>query len=170
MRTIRPFNAQDIKDIRDLLTSNRWEYFLHPVIANEELSKRTENYFSGDGIESFVCRDEHGKLLGLIRFFDIEDSDISSPEFTVYVDEQARQIGVGTDLLRMGLQFVFNTYLNTRRVEATTRCDNIPMQRLFESTGFTKESQYRKDWKNTDTGEYMDAFGYAILKDEFMPA
>ena len=168
MGTVRIFNAQDIKDIHDLLTSNRWEYFVDPVITAEGLNLRNVEYFSGKNSKSLVYRNAQSELLGVIRFFEIEDNDTSSPDFTIYVDEQARQNGVGKKLLKEGVQFIFDTYKNIRRVEATTRCDNIPMQRLFVAVGFSKESHYRKEWKVSNTGEFMDAFGYAILRDEFL--
>ena len=167
MGTVRVFNPEDIKDIHNLLTSNRWEYFLDPVITAEGLKKRNEEYFSSKDSKSLVYRSAQNNLLGVIRFFEIEDNDTSSPDFTINVDEQARQKGVGKQLLREGVQFIFDMYKNIRRVEATTRCDNVPMQRLFEAVGFAKESHYRKVWKNSNTGVFMDAFGYAVLKDEF---
>jgi len=168
MGAVRIFNVEDIKDIHDLLTTNRWEYFLDPVITADGLRKRNEEYFSSNDSKTLVYRNTQNKLLGVIRFFEIDDNDTSSPDFTIYVDEQARQKGVGEKLLNEGVRFIFDAYKNIRRVEATTRCDNIPMQRLFEAVGFTKESHYRKVWKNSDTGEFVDAFGYAVLKDEFL--
>lgn len=168
MATVRIFNAEDINDIHDLLTSNRWEYLFESVITTEGLKKRNEEYFSSNDSKSLVYRNAQNKLLGVIRFFEIEDNDTSDPDFTIYVDEQARQKGVGKKLLKEGVQFIFDAYRNIRRVEATTRCDNIPMQRLFEAVGFAKESHYRKVWKVSNTGEFMDSFGYAILRDEFL--
>lgn len=167
MTTVTLFQSSDLADIHHLLVSNRWEYFLDPIVTEEGLKKRNETYFSSNENATLICRDETEKLLGLIRFFEIENDETSSPDFTIYVDGKARNKGVGKRLLTEGVKHIFATYPHIRRIEATTRSDNIPMQKLFESIGFVKEAHYRKEWKNGESGKFMDAFGYALLKDEF---
>lgn len=167
MVTITLFQTSDLQDIHRLLMSNRWEYFLDPVVTVEGLKKRDEVYFSSKENVTLVCRNEEKKLLGIIRFFEIENDETSSPDFTIYIDEKARNKGIGKRLLTEGIKHIFATFSHIRRIEATTRGDNIPMQKLFESVGFVKEAHYRKEWKNRESGKFMDAFGYALLKEEF---
>jgi len=167
MITTTLFQSSDLTDIHNLLMSNRWEYFLDPVVTEEGLKKRDGAYFSNNENATLVCRDETGELLGFIRFFDIENDETSSPDFTIYINEKDRGKGIGKRMLTEGIKHIFATYPNIRRIEATTRSDNVPMQKLFESVGFVKEAHYRKEWKNRESGEFMDAFGYALLKEEF---
>ncbi|MHB1129456.1 MAG: GNAT family N-acetyltransferase [Ilumatobacteraceae bacterium] len=163
---IRLFVSEDIPALHHLLTSNRWEYFLNPVIDERELAVRDKRYFASDTTETLVYIDSERSLKGFIRFFDIKNSDIDSPLFIVNIDESARGIGVGTELVRRGVKYVFDTFDKIRRVEATTRVDNKAIQKLFESAGFRHEATYRKVWRVKD-GKYVDSLGYAILREEF---
>ncbi|MEO8162520.1 MAG: GNAT family protein [Ilumatobacteraceae bacterium] len=164
----RPFTSEDIPSLHHLLTSNRWEYFLDPVIDERELKDRDEEYFSSNTNQTLVFIDSERILKGFIRFFDIKNSDIDSPLFTVNVDESARRKGVGTELVRRGVRHVFNMFDKIRRIEATTRADNKAMQKVFESTGFRHEATYRKVWR-IEEGKYVDSLGYAILREEIKP-
>lgn len=163
---IRTFISGDIPALHQLLTSNRWEYFLDSVIDKQGLDLRDEKYFASDTTQTLVCVDSKGSLVGFIRFFDIKNSDIDSPLFIVNVDEGARGKGVGTELVSRGVRYVFDTYDKIRRIEATTRVDNKAMQKVFESTGFRHEATYRKVWRIKE-GKYVDSLGYAILREEF---
>ena len=93
---------------------------------------RDEKYFASDTTQTLVYIDSERSLKGFIRFFDIKNSDIGSPEFIVNVDEGARGKGVGTELVSRGVRYVFDTYDKVRRIEATTRVDNKAMQKVFK--------------------------------------
>ena len=162
---IRPFQPEDILALHKLLTSNRWEYFIDPVIDEQGLKVRDEKYFSGEKNETLVSVDSDGNLQGYIRFFDIENSDSDAPDFIVSVDDNARGKGIGTELVKEGVKYIFSKHDKIRRIEAATRADNIPMQKVFVSAGFTHEATYRKEWRVKD-GEYMDSLGYGILREE----
>ncbi len=166
--TIRPFISEDIPALHHLLTSNRWEYFLHPVIDERELQARNEEYFASMTTQTLVYIDSAGDLKGFIRFFEIKNSDAESPLFIVNVDESARGNGVGTELVVQGVRYIFDTYDKIRRVEATTRVDNKAMRRVFESAGFRHEATYREVWRIKE-GKYVDSLGYAILREELEP-
>src|SRR3989344_8342853 len=101
--TVRIVRSEDVKDIHNLFISNRWEYLLDPIITEEGLKIRDKKYFSSNENKTLVYRDEQGKLVGVIRFFEIEDNDTSSPDFTIYVDEQARGKGIGKELIQKGI-------------------------------------------------------------------
>ena len=45
MNTIKPFEVKDLEEIHKLLTSNRWEFFLDPVIDERGLKVRDEKFF-----------------------------------------------------------------------------------------------------------------------------
>ncbi len=163
---IRPFIPEDIPALHHLLTSNYWEYFLNPIIDEQELQARNEKYFSSNTTQTLVYIDSAATLKGLIRFFDIKNSDTESPLFIVNVDESARGNGVGTELVVQGVRYIFDTYDKIRRIEATTRVDNKAMQRVLASAGFRHEATYRDVWRIKE-GTYVDSLGYAILRDEF---
>lgn len=163
---IRLFAPSDLPAVHHLLTSNRWEYFLDAVIDEQGLHHRDEKYFVGTDSLTFVCLDDSEMLLGFIRFTELQEGE--SPDFVLYVDKDARQQGVGKALLRYGVEYIFSNYSKIRRIEATTREDNIAMQKTFESLGFRKEAHYVKEWENRETHEYMDSYGYALLREEFI--
>lgn len=162
---IRPFKPSDTLALHTLLTANRWEYFIDPIIDEEGLKIRNEKYFSSENNQTLVSVDENGMLQGYIRFFDIENSDDDAPDFIVSVDESVRGKGIGTELVKEGVKYIFSKYDKIHRIEATTRVDNLPMQKVFESAGFTHEATYRKAWKVRGS-EYVDALGYGILREE----
>ena len=162
---IRLFESTDLKSLHHLLTSNRWEYFIDPLIDERGLKVRDELYFSSNTNKTLVYIDTDGALVGYIRFFDIENSDSDAPDFIVSVDEKVRGKGVGSKLVKEGVKYIFKTYDKIRRIEAATRVDNIPMQNVFESAGFVHEATYRKEWR-VNENEYVDSLGYGILREE----
>ncbi|MEJ0053885.1 MAG: GNAT family protein [bacterium] len=164
---IHLFRPGDLPAIHHLLTSNRWEYFLDPIIDERGLAIRDENYFSSETAQTLVCYDE-SKLLGFIHFDNIKNSGSDAPSFTLCVDKDARGKGVGTKLLKEGIAYIFGRYDKIRRIYATTREDNAAMRKVFESLGFRQEARHKKEWENRETGEYVDAVGYALLREEFI--
>jgi RimJ/RimL family protein N-acetyltransferase len=147
---IRLFIPEDLQSLQNLLISNTWEFFLDTTIDKETVEKyRDEKYFDNQTTKTLVYLDDDGTIQGYIRFY-----------------EKCRGKGIGKALIHAGLKYIF-VHFNTRRIEASTRVDNIPMQKLFEASGFTHEATYRKAWENRQTGEYVDSLGYAILREEF---
>jgi RimJ/RimL family protein N-acetyltransferase len=130
------------------------------------LKVRDEKHFASDAAQTLVCIDDD-KLLGFIHFDSIKNSSGDYPSFTLCVDKDARGKGVGKQLLHDGVGYIFNHYDKIRRIYATTREDNIAMQKTFKSVGFRQEARYKKEWENRETGEYVDGLGYAILREEF---
>jgi RimJ/RimL family protein N-acetyltransferase len=164
---VRTFQREDLPAIHHLLFSNRWDYFLDPVIDERGLAIRDEKYFMSDTAQTLVYADDANAILGFIHFEGVTNKSGDAPSFTLCVDASARGKGIGTQLLKDGIAYIFDTYPKIRRIYATTREDNLPMQKVFESLGFRQEARHKKEWENRETGEYMDAVGYAILRDEF---
>lgn len=163
---IRAFKPDDLPDLHNLLVTNRWEYFLDPVIDEHGLKTRDEKYFSSKSTQTLVALEEN-QIIGYIQFDNIEDASDTAPSFTLCVATIARGKGVGTALLKKGSAYIFNTVKNIRRIYATTRADNVAMIKTFEAVGFRKEARHLKEWENRDTKEFVDAVGYAILREEF---
>jgi RimJ/RimL family protein N-acetyltransferase len=114
-----------------------------------------------------VYRDDYEKLLGYIHFDQIKNTNIDAPSFTVCVDKNSQGMGIGKNLVKNGVVYIFDKYNHIRRIYAQTREDNIPMIKTFESLGFRQEARHKKEWPIRTTGEYIDTLGYAILKEEF---
>ena len=164
---IRPFDSKDLPAAHRLLASNRWEHFLDPVIDEQGLKIRDEKYFSGDTAETLVAIDDEGTLVGLVQFEGVNNDVDAFPSFTLYIEKGARGKGLGTELLKEGIAYIFRKFDKVRRIYATTRADNTPMQKTFEAVGFRQEARHKKEWQNRETGEYIDTLGYALLREEF---
>ena len=61
---------------------------------------------------------------------------------------------------------LFSTYLELDRIEATTRHDNLAMQRVFDHCGYRLEGRTLEAWANAD-GTRSDTLAYAILRREW---
>jgi RimJ/RimL family protein N-acetyltransferase len=163
---IKLFEASDLSDIHYLLTSNHWDFYLDPLIDEAGVRVRGEDYFSGDGNVTLVSRSDQGVLEGFIHFDTFKNSDENAPSFNISVDKGARGKGIGTQLVKEGIKYIFEHHTKIRRIYATTREDNIPMQKVFESLGFRLEATHKKEWKIRETGAFVDELGYALLKED----
>lgn len=61
---------------------------------------------------------------------------------------------------------LFSTYLELDRIEATTRHDNLAMQRVFDHCSYRLEGRMLEAWANAD-GTRSDTLAYAILRREW---
>jgi RimJ/RimL family protein N-acetyltransferase len=113
-----------------------------------------------------VYENEDKVLKGYIRFFDIENNDSSAPLFDIKVVADARGQGIGTDLVQYAVAYIFKHFQQIRRIEATTREDNLAMQKVLSACGFVHEATYRKAWK-VNGSIFIDSLGYALLREEF---
>ncbi len=114
-----------------------------------------------------VYENDEGTILGFIHFDNVKDSPGEAPSFTLCVDKDARGQGVGKTLLTDGIAYIFEHFKKIRRIYATTREDNTAMQKTFEALGFRQEARHVKEWENRQTGEFVDALGYGLLREEF---
>ncbi|MEZ5217910.1 MAG: GNAT family protein [Ilumatobacteraceae bacterium] len=80
--------------------------------------------------------------------------------------ESHRGRGFGTAAVTWVVDHLFSSYGNLHRIEATTRDDNLPMQRVFDRCGFRLEGRMREAWSNAD-GSRADTWIYAILRREW---
>ncbi|GGY48925.1 hypothetical protein GCM10011297_22170 [Bacterioplanes sanyensis] len=87
--------------------------------------------------------------------------------FDLRISNEWRGHGIGKRVLSWLTHYVF-TETAKHRLEAHTRADNIAMQKVLESAGWTKEAHYRQVWP-TDDGSFVDAVTYAVLKQDIQP-
>ena len=146
----------------EFLTSNEWPFHGSPCLTHDQAARLS---LAGDDIASFWIRAD-AEVIGLIRAFDLDDLDAGSPLFDLRIAEGQRGRGVGRAAVTWLTDHLFNTYLELNRIEATTRHDNLAMQRVFELCRFRREGRMLEAWKNAD-GTRSDTLTYAILRREW---
>lgn len=153
---------EDAEAAIDFLTSNEWPFHGSPCLTYDQAARVS---LAGDDIASFWMRAD-AEAIGLIRAFDLDDLDAGSPLFDLRIAEGHRGRGVGRAAVTWLTDHLFNTYLELNRIEATTRHDNLAMQRLFEWCRYRPEGRMLEAWMNDD-GTRSDTLTYAILRREW---
>lgn len=146
----------------DFLTSNEWPYHGRSTLSREQAA---DVELVGDGVASFWVL-AGDRTIGLLRAFDLEDLAVGSPLLDIRIAEGHRGHGVGTGAVRWLTGHLFTTYDELHRIEATTRHDNVAMQRVFDRCGFRLEGRMLEAWTNAD-GSRADTWTYAILRREW---
>lgn len=146
----------------DFLTANEWPFHGRPTLTREQAA---DVDLVGDDIASFWVSDGE-QTIGLLRVFDLDDIGDGSPLLDIRIAEAHRGRGVGTAAVRWLLDHLFTTYEELHRLEATTRHDNVAMQRVFDRCGFRLEGRMLEAWTNAD-GSRSDTWTYAILRREW---
>ena len=144
------------------LSSSEWPYHGRPILSREQSAKVS---LVGDDIASFWVKDRD-ETIGLIRVFDLEDLGVGSPLLDIRIAQTHRGRGAGTAAVSWVVNHLFSSYGELHRIEATTRHDNLPMQRVFDRCGFRLEGRMIEAWTNTD-GSRADTWTYAILRREW---
>ena len=146
----------------EFLASNEWPHHGRPNLSRQQAA---EVSLAGDGIVSFW--DKAGsEAVGLIRVFDLEDRDVGSPLLDIRIAAAHRGRSLGTSAVSWVVDHLFTTYGELHRIEATTRHDNLPMQRVLDRCGFRLEGRMLEAWTNAD-GSRADTWTYAILRREW---
>jgi len=160
---VQPLAWPDDREVAvDFLASNEWPFHGRPKLSHDQAA---EVGVAGDDIVSFWVKDG-GEPVGLIRVFDLTDLDVGSPLLDIRIAAQHRGRGVGTEAVLRVTDHLFTAYGKLRRIEATTRHDNVPMQRVFDRCGFRLEGRMLEAWTNAD-GSRADTWTYAILRREW---
>lgn len=146
----------------EFLASNEWPYHARPNLTREQAA---EVGLAGDDIVSFWVK-AGSEAIGLIRVFDLADVDVGSPLLDIRIAAAHRGRGVGASAVSWVVDHLFTTYAGLHRIEATTRHDNVPMQRVFDRCGFRLEGRMLEAWTNAD-GSRADTWNYAILRREW---
>ena len=126
------------EEIANWLSSDHWPYFLGHTPTKEEVLKRIEDgNFFGEGELNFWVLTEAKEKIGFIELYQLDDL---APMFSVRFKSQHRGKGYGQPTVKWLTQYVFENFPETRRIEAQTREDNIPMRKLFNKCGYVKEA------------------------------
>ncbi len=163
--TIRPLKTTDKKGLFSILIQNEWPFHAGSKITAERFEKQFDgDYYTRQGVCTFII-EKAEKLIGFVRLFDLgEDFESDeTPLFDIRIQEQDRKQGLGSTALKLVLDYVFTSYPNKNRIEATTRLDNSGMRKVLQKCNFVKEAHYRNAW-NCPDGKKTDAIGYGILR------
>jgi RimJ/RimL family protein N-acetyltransferase len=159
----KKFRKTHSKQLIDFLRSQKWKHHIIKKEDKKSIKKRIDNgYYSNSGVETYWIILKNKKI-GFIKIFDLENKDDSSPLFDIRIDSSERGKGIGLEATKFAIKYIFKEYNKIRRIEATTREDNIPMQKVLKKCGFKREAIYRKAWKISEK-KFVDSYGYAILR------
>lgn len=73
--------------------------------------------------------------VGLLRYDLLSDEEA---EVSIYLDPKKTGMGLGTELLKVGNQWLRNTHKNIRYISAKVLKNNVASLRAFEKSGFKK--------------------------------
>lgn len=162
------FKKEDIDILTDILVNNPWEFHSGKGWTREMVEEEIKSgYFSSVDKMTFFLRGEKNTI-GYIRIFDLGDNvlDDETPLFDLRIKKEFRGKGFGKQAVVLAIEFVFNTYPNKNRFEATTRHDNIAMRKVLQECGFVKEAHYRQSWPDKNNVK-VDTVGYGILRNDW---
>ena len=145
----------------EFLTSNRWPFHGSPRLSHDQAARVG---LADDDIASFWIRADD-TTIGLIRAFDLDDLDDGSPLFDLRIAEGHRR-GVGRVAVTWLTGHLFRTYLELNRIEASTRHDNLAMQRVVDLCRYRLEGRMVEAWRNAD-GTRSDTLTYAMPRREW---
>jgi RimJ/RimL family protein N-acetyltransferase len=152
----------DWEALVDFLTGNHWPFHSRRVLSADDVAAMD---FRSASTDSYWIVDADRRL-GLIRLLDLDDIDDpggGSPMFDLRIEPSSRGRGLGTKAVRWLTHHLFCVHEGVHRIEATTRDDNVGMQRVFERCGYQQEGRLRQSWHDVD-GTLHDTLVYAVLR------
>lgn len=159
----REFSASEKEDLADFLASEEWEYYSIPRVSRDEVLARVDNgFFSGKRTRTFWIVEGEDRKVGIIRLYDLghDVNDDETPLFDIRIGRAVRGKGLGKQAVKWLTNYIFTTYPNKKRIEATVRQDNVAMRRVLLQCGYVKEAHYRA----AEEGQKFGTIGYAILR------
>ena len=117
-----------------------------------------------DQVRSFWIN-EHDSAVGVVRIFDLNDSDTGSVLFDLRLADECRGRGIGRATVAWVVDLLFTEYPLLHRIEAATRFDNHAMRRVLEFNKFVLEGRLRQTWRSDDGSRYDTAL-YGRLRND----
>jgi len=168
--TLKEYIKEDKEGIIKILINNTWTYHTKEILTQKDCEALFEkDYFTGQEIKTFIILNKKTKkAVGFVRIFDLGDDYESTdiPLFDIRIAHEYTGQGVGKKAVNDIISYIFTTYPNKNRIEATTRIDNKAMRKVLSHCGFAKEAHYRKSWK-AKGGKMYDTIGYGLLKSDW---
>lgn len=122
--------------------------------------------WGGDDVEAFWLDDDEWGRVGLVRLHDLGDP---TAMIDLRLAERWRGRGLGSLVLPLAVDHVFQTRPGVCRVEGHTREDNMAMRRTFERCGWVREGWFRDGWP-VDGGEPMASLAYSVIRRDWASA
>lgn len=160
----RRFVPGEVELLAAFLTGEDWPFFGRSGRPRADLVREqaAAGHYDSDQARTFWIVAGTAEV-GLIRLFDLGDD---TPLFELRIRAAYRSAGLGTAAVRWLTRYLFTAFPRVRRIEGTTRQDNIAMRRTFARCGYVKEAHYRQAWPGRD-GTFHDSVGYAILRSDW---
>lgn len=133
--------TEDVTEIAELFNAYRVFYKQHDdvVLATEFLTERINNSES----VIFYAKDTDGKYVGFTQLYPSFCS-VSAQRtwilYDLYVAEDVRRNGIGTNLLNRAREFAEETI--AKEILLETARSNVKAQKLYESLGYEKDTEY----------------------------
>jgi RimJ/RimL family protein N-acetyltransferase len=124
----------------------------------EALEKNVKNINRFYGI----IEDINGNSIGIVTTIEAIGSNTTLEIGLLIADELSRGKGIGTECIRLFVNYLFKTK-NIMRIQFITRTDNLSMRIIGEKNGFILEGILKK-YKFVD-GNYKDYNLMAITRD-----
>lgn len=166
---IKPFTLEDKKELINLLTGSSWGFHSKPKLSRTYIEQQIQSgYYTQKGQRTFLIFQPRHEVAGYFRIFDLGEDveDDGIPLFDIRIATDKRGQGIGKQATDWLTGYVFTNYPKKNSIEATTRHDNIAMQRVLIQCKYAKESHYRQGWILAN-GERADAVGYSILRQDW---
>lgn len=108
---------------------------------------------------------EDSSRVGVVRAFDLDDSDDGSVLFDLRIADECRGRGIGRATIGWLVDKLFTEYPLLHRIEANTRFDNHVMRRALEFNKFVLEGRLRQTWRS-ENGVRFDTALYGRLRND----
>lgn len=136
----------------------------------ELVEKFKEKILSGEknvlGNKKIIANKNTNEIIGEVNWYWKSEETLWMEIGLVIFNEKYWQKGIGTKVLKLWVDEVFQQNPELIRLGLSTWSGNIGMMKLAEKLGFKKEAEYRK--ARIVDGEYYDSLSYGILRNEWM--
>jgi RimJ/RimL family protein N-acetyltransferase len=142
------------------LTGNRFPFHTDPAPRADRVAAQIGNGKFNPPQHAVLAVEENGRFVGVVI---LDDLDGDAPMIDVRLAEVDRGRGLGTRLIEVLANQVFETHPEASRIEAQTRDDNVAMRRALIRNGWVKEAHFRRTWP-VHGGSPRDSVSYGLLR------
>lgn len=172
---LRDWEEADLSIYRAWLRpGNEWEKTdapYYPPFTPDEADEHVANFLAvnNDGshvpLRLAISPANSSELVGSVsRYWISQDTNWMAAGIAIF-DPQYWGKGVGSEALSLWIDYLFDTAPELVRLDLQTWSGNPGMMKLAAKLGFKEEARYRK--ARIVEGEYYDAIGYGILREEW---
>ncbi len=161
----KKFTRKLSEDLIQFLLSEEWKYHGSSKLTRKELEERLKGtYYTNRKQVTFLIYEKE-KICAFLKLDDLINDETEAPKFDIRINSKKRGKGYGLEIISFMINYIFKNYPKVRRIEGSTREDNVAMQNLFSKAGFLKAGQFRKAWHD-DKGNWYDCLEYDFLRED----